>query len=199
MKKSNILIAMITVLTAASTLKAEEIKVDFDGGRGGLSDSAALADVMKELSATELPEDVKKPEELEVLPSAGDGKVEIKIAMKIGDREKKEIVTCNAELGLPLLGTCKKESDLKPLFPGDISAMSLRGYFPEIAPATAADFPFMQNKHSYTNQNGPQVFQCDDYCENYELESVSAGTGGVNGTWVCKSWTHRCVCIKNCY
>lgn len=200
MKKSNILIAVAAVLAAVSAVKAEEIKVNFDGDRKGLSGPTLLADVMKELSGAELPEGVKVPEERGVLAAAGDGKVEIKVNMRTGDREKKETVTCAAERGLPLLDTCKKESDLKPLLPGDVSAMSLRRYFPEAVTGAAADLPFMQNKHSYANQSGPQVFRCDDYCENWVMESFTAGIpGGVSGTWVCKSWTHSCECMQNCY
>ncbi|MHB9138695.1 MAG: hypothetical protein ACYC4Q_04740 [Victivallaceae bacterium] len=97
------------------------------------------------------------------------------------------------------MNDCRKQSDSTKMTGEDVAAMSLRKYFPAEKP----DFASLlnQTKHSYTNQSGPQTFQCDDTCGNYDWSvTVSPFPPYLEeATWTCVEMTHECNCTAGCY
>lgn len=215
MKKGNILIAVIAVLAAASVVKAEEIKMDFDGGTAGASGYSALLQSAKQdqndnmgfdITAREVssPEDFGNMKEL---PG-------IRAVLRWPDgRFVEGIVACSRGEGSVL---CAVKADEKNRGENFLLGGLVRNLM-----STSGD-----NKHNYHNWSGPQLFSCTDVCrekqvlDRVETEWTKECNGSVSvsasmpsaeaGCTISSSekkiyrierecYTHECVCVKNCY
>lgn len=204
MNKSNMMIAMLAVLTLVTSAKAQNVKMNFDGKEGGMMSFMELLNTADSCQNDKIV--CSKPEAERVEPSvaAVSGEVKIKVTMVAGGKQKMETLLCQASPEGKGLTGCKKQSDQAILTAEDINAMSLRKYFPEAAGFSAL---LEQTKHSYTNQSGPQTFHCIDICTGWRpvtsSNSCTGGTSGVNCTHEvtseCVTWSHSCECIKGCY
>lgn len=200
MKKSNILVAVFAVLAAASAVKADEI--DFDGKKASPVSFSELLEGVGSSQENGANLAVPKPERAEAAIPRGELKIDI--IMKTGSAIKKETLVCEPGKGGLAMNGCKKLSDLTGLSKDDVSAMSLRKYFP----AEKQDFASLldQTKHSYTNQSGPMTFSCVDKCDSWTPVSSTSGCEiGTSGagchttvTSECTGWTHECDCIVGC-
>lgn len=193
MKK--IIFAVFALATAVSTAPAEEMRPGFDGSGGATVNFGEML-ASAGVPANSAPEPVKMEAPEGVVPVR---EVKINIVMKTGDKIVKDTVVCEAKEGRPAIEGCKKSSNSGKLTDKDISAMSLRKYFPEVR----TDFTSLlgQVKHSYTNQSGPQTFHCEDACGKWDWSiTISLFPPYLEeASWTCVEDSHECECIAGCY
>lgn len=196
MKK--MLMAAVAAASLCGFAKAEEIKIDFDGRKAPRDFADAFGSGSLHGDAPGVPA-VSAPEQVKLSPEEAIKKeVRIRVSMKSAGGIKEEDLVCTPAEDGEKVTDCKKKSDSSDLSIGDINAMALRKYFPEKT-LNFADL-LSQTMHSYTNQSGPQTFSCDDECGNWEAEEVTVGwPPKIEVKMVCKSWTHSCECVSNCY
>lgn len=215
MKKSSMMMAVFAIISTAAMVSAEGISVNFDGETAEKSGYSDLMEATKSRQNDNigyiLPAPVtSKPERAETkkeLPG-------IRAVMLWPDGRKLEgMVSCfRAEESV----SCAVKPDAKGLKEDFL----LKGLVRNLMASSD------NNRHSYHNWSGPQLFSCTDVCrdvqvlDRVEVEwtkecngsvSISGTEPGVEaGCTVTKSekkiyrnerecYTHECVCVKNCY
>jgi hypothetical protein len=193
MKNGKMIIAAVAVLVAAAvSARADEGKIDFDGAKrtAVFNVEAVKADLA----------DAKLPEPLAAaVPVQADKNAEIVIKAKVknGSKITEETLTCKPGQGADKVSDCRK-SDSAALTIEEVNTLSLRSYYSEET-LKFADL-LSQNKHSYTNQSGPQTFSCQDECAEYTSVPFVYGFGfGVTVPVSCVRWSHSCTCTAGCY
>lgn len=201
MKKSNILIAVIAVLAATSTAKAEAIKVDFDGKVAGVGSFAELlrSDIHDSCQNDNMACSIPAPEEV-VYPTGST--VTVSVSIKIGDKEKQETLSCQRDPATQSLDQCVKRSDSLFLTKQEADGMFMRKYF-----SGGSDFESIlnQTRHTYTNCQNTMCFTCTDKCVAWKpVSNTNSCTVGLafgcttSYTNVCVQESHECVCTKGC-
>lgn len=205
MKKSNMMAAiLVMVISAATFANAQEIKIDFDGraSRGSGFAESIKAIQTYQGSVPQSGQTDPLPEKVEAAGVPVQKDIKISVILRNSGKIFEETLLCRPGPDGKTAAACTKQSDALTVTPADVDAMALREFFPAPMAKKLETDLLNLNKHSYTNQSGPQTFSCEDACGNWVTEKVEVGWD--NGpifsmTEVCKSWTHSCECVAGCY